>query len=151
MPQIERSAGTGIELQIEVAPGLWPVSIDPARLQAALLNIVINAREAMPSGGRLRIEAANIGSTADVSGMKVMVVVSDSGTGMNPEVAERAFDPFYTTRELGRGLGLSMAYGFVKQSGGRMEIDSIVGKGTSVRFYLPRAGERPMFGARLLH
>jgi signal transduction histidine kinase len=80
-----------------------------------------------------------------------MISVIDTGHGMPPEIAARAVDPFFTTRELGRGLGLSMAYGFIKQSGGSMEIDSAVGKGTAVRICLSRAGERPMFGARLLH
>ena len=112
----------------------------------------------MASGGVIRIEAANIdpvppgpGGPATSAGERVMISVIDSGHGMPPEIAARAVDPFFTTRELGRGLGLSMAYGFVKQSGGKMEIDSAAGRGTTVLLYLPRAGERPMFGARLLH
>ncbi|HKR43522.1 MAG TPA: response regulator, partial [Paraburkholderia sp.] len=132
-----------------VAGGLWNAYVDSHQLENVVLNLAINARDAMPDGGMLTLELANamlddryVRSFPDVrAGQYVMLSVTDTGTGMSPEVAEHAFDPFFTTKSEGEGtgLGLSMAYGFVKQSGGHIRIYSEVGHGTTVRAYLPRS------------
>ncbi|APW39652.1 two-component system sensor histidine kinase/response regulator [Rhodoferax koreense] len=148
---IARTMGPGITMEVVGAAGLWTVEADPNQLENALLNLCINARDAMPDGGKLSIETGNrwlderTARERDVSpGQYVSLCVSDNGVGMPPEVVARAFDPFYTTKPLGQGtgLGLSMVYGFSKQSGGQVRIYSEVGKGTMVCIYLPRhAGE----------
>jgi PAS domain S-box-containing protein len=139
--------------QIEVSPKLaadaWPAMVDPSQLSTAILNLALNARDAMPEGGKLVIESRNVhldeGYTSlhsDVAvGDYVMVAVSDTGSGISPKNLERVFDPFFTTKEVGKGtgLGLSMVFGFVKQSGGHIKIYSEVGHGTSVKLYLPRS------------
>jgi signal transduction histidine kinase/CheY-like chemotaxis protein len=145
---LRRTLGEKVRLEVAPAPDLWPVCTDPAQLESAIINLAINARDAMPGGGALRIETANVavdafeaeGEDALKPGDYVTVTVADSGTGMRPEVAARAIEPFFTTKEVGRGtgLGLSQVYGFVRQSGGHLAIDSIAGSGTSVRLYLPR-------------
>ena len=145
-----RALGERIELRHRVAPDLWPAIVDPHELEHVLLNLVLNARDAMPDGGVLGIEAGNAILDAEYAaqyedvtpGEYVQLVVSDSGTGMAPEVLDRVFDPFFTTKEMGKGsgLGLSVAYGFVKQSGGHIQNYSEIGHGTTVRLYLPRAG-----------
>jgi signal transduction histidine kinase/CheY-like chemotaxis protein len=144
---IRRTMGAEIEIEIVAAGGLWPSLIDPNQLENALLNLSINARDAMPDGGKLTIETANRwldehgARQRDVPpGQYVSLCVSDTGTGMSPDVIARAFDPFYTTKPLGEGtgLGLSMIYGFVRQSGGQVRIYSEVGKGAMVCLYLPR-------------
>ena len=144
---IRRSIGPAITLTVVGAPRLWPTLVDPNQLENALLNLCINARDAMPGGGRLTIETANLrldGRSArerDLPpGPYVTIAVTDTGTGMAPEVAARAFDPFFTTKPLGQGtgLGLSMIYGFVRQSGGQARIHSEPGRGTTMRLYLPR-------------
>ena len=126
---------------------LWTTLVDPNQLENALLNLCINARDAMPDGGKLAIEAANMvvdereGRLRDLPpGQYVTLSVQDTGTGMAPEVVERAFEPFFTTKPLGMGtgLGLSMIYGFAKQAGGKTQIQSEVGNGTRVTLYLPR-------------
>jgi PAS domain S-box-containing protein len=144
---LRRSLGETVELRVNHAEELSRVAIDAGQFEAALLNLCINARDAMPEGGRLTIETANVEldeayaeQHPDVkAGPYVLVAVSDSGQGMPPEVAARAFDPFFTTKEKGRGtgLGLSMVYGFTKQSGGHVAIYSEVGVGTVVKLYLP--------------
>ena len=133
------------------ASDLWPVLADPTQLEAALTNLAINARDAMPKGGTLIIETANktLGKqyqaeNPDVApGHYVMLVVSDTGVGMAREILERVFEPFFTTKDEGKGtgLGLSMVYGFAKQSRGHVKIYSEPGHGTAVRVYLPRSTE----------
>ena len=145
------AAGDHVQLQFLLSPTVDPCRVDPAQFQAALLNLVVNARDAMPEGGgRVSIETGSVmldaASSADVApGRYVRVTVSDTGSGMSPEVIERAFEPFYTTKEVGKGsgLGLSQVYGFVKQSGGHIDLGSESGVGTTVRIYLPRAYDAP--------
>ncbi|CAO3439370.1 response regulator [Azospirillum endophyticum] len=141
-----RTLGQSVRIQTEVSPGLWSAMIDPTQLEMAVLNLALNARDAMPGGGTLWILAANrtVG-TGQVSGLAagdyVVLRVCDTGTGMPEEVAARAFEPFFTTKEVGRGtgLGLSMVHGLATQSGGGVELDSRPGLGTTVTLYLPRA------------
>ncbi|WP_456107173.1 response regulator [Pseudomonas mangiferae] len=139
---IRRTVGPQIELHTEAARDLWTILCDPNQLENALLNLCINARDAMPDGGQLLIETANVhlGEGDLPAGPYVAIAVSDTGTGMSAEVAARAFDPFFTTKPLGMGtgLGLSMIYGFAKQSGGLANIQSVPGAGTRVCLYLPR-------------
>jgi PAS domain S-box-containing protein len=139
--------------QIEVSPKLaadtWPAMVDPSQLSTAILNLALNARDAMPGGGKLVIETRNVhldegyaSMNSDVAvGDYVMIAVSDTGAGISPENLEKVFDPFFTTKEVGKGtgLGLSMVFGFVKQSGGHIKIYSELGHGTSVKIYLPRS------------
>jgi len=148
---LKRTLGETIDLHVALAPKLWDCEADAAQLQNALINLALNARDAMPQGGKLTIETANAAldehyaaAHSEVTpGDYVALGISDSGTGMPPEVIERAFDPFFTTKEAGRGsgLGLSMVYGFVKQSRGHVKIYSEVGLGTTVRVYLPRSDQ----------
>jgi PAS domain S-box-containing protein len=148
---IGRTVGPTIAMEVVGAAGLWPTLVDQNQLENALLNLCINARDAMPDGGRLTIETANkwlddrAARDRDLpSGQYISLCVTDTGTGMAPEVIERAFDPFFTTKPLGQGtgLGLSMIYGFARQSGGQVRIYSEVGDGTTMCLYLPRfAGE----------
>jgi signal transduction histidine kinase/CheY-like chemotaxis protein len=146
---LERTVGEHIALQTSLAEDLWPALADPSQLEDAIINLAVNARDAMPKGGDLALETANVrldevcaaGRTDVPPGDYVAVFVTDSGTGMPPEVIERAFEPFFTTKAVGRGsgLGLSMVYGFVRQSGGHVRIDSELGHGTSIRMYFPKA------------
>ena len=144
---VRRTVGPAIEVEVVEAVGLWATLVDPNQLENALLNLCINARDAMPEGGRLTIETANRWIDARTArerelepGQYVSLSVSDTGTGMPPEVIAKAFDPFFTTKPLGlgTGLGLSMIYGFARQSGGQVRIYSEVGDGTNVCLYLPR-------------
>ena len=145
---LRQSIGEHIEVETVLAGGLWRTHIDAPQLENAILNLCVNARDAMPDGGKLTIETHNghldqiyADTNAEVTaGQFVLVSVTDSGTGMPPEVIERAFDPFYTTKEVGKGtgLGLSQVFGFVKQSGGHVKIYSELGIGTTVKLYLPR-------------
>ena len=144
---IRRTAGPEIAVEVVAAGGLWSTLVDPNQLENALLNLCINARDAMPEGGQLTIETGNkwldarAAQDRDVPpGQYVTLCVSDTGSGMTPEVIRRAFDPFFTTKPIGvgTGLGLSMIYGFVRQSGGQARIYSESGKGTMVCLYLPR-------------
>ena len=144
---IRRTVGTHIALENVAAGGIWTTLVDPSQLENALLNLCINARDAMPDGGRIVIETANkwldvhaAGERDLATGQYVTLSVSDNGCGMSAEVIARAFDPFFTTKPLGlgTGLGLSMIYGFAKQSGGQVRIYSEVGQGTSVCLWLPR-------------
>jgi PAS domain S-box-containing protein len=144
---IRRTIGPAVSLEVVAAPGLWTVLVDPNQLENALLNLCINARDAMPDGGHLVIESANTwldeakaGERELAPGPYLTLSVTDTGTGMPPEVIERAFDPFFTTKPIGMGtgLGLSMAYGFVRQSNGQLRISSEVGRGSTLCLYLPR-------------
>jgi len=143
--------GESIELRIELQPRLWQANTDEHQLENALLNLVINARDAMPDGGQLTVKTsiARIDTQQDTlaPGEYVLLSVEDSGTGMSAEVMGRAFDPFFTTKPIGQGtgLGLSMVYGFIKQTGGHVQIDSVEGQGTRMLLYLPchlEQGER---------
>lgn len=144
---IRRSVGPGVHVEVVGAAGLWLSKVDPSQLESALLNLAINARDAMPEGGRITIETANkwlddrSARERDMRpGQYISLCVSDTGTGMNAEVIARAFDPFYTTKPLGQGtgLGLSMVHGFARQSGGQVRIYSELGAGTTMCIYLPR-------------
>src|SRR3954463_9101290 len=144
---LRRTIGETIDLEIVASAGLWSTLCDPNQLESALLNLAINARDAMPDGGKLTIRTVNAqidGIDADtpalLPGGYIQIDVTDTGTGMSPEVAARAFDPFFPTKPIGQGtgLGLSMIYGFARQSNGHVLIDSRPGTGTSVRLYLPR-------------
>ena len=145
---LERTLGETIIVETVLGGGLWRGHADPSQLENAILNLAVNARDAMPDGGRLTLETANVDlddayARANVevkAGQYVMIAVTDTGSGMPPEVIERAFDPFYTTKPTGAGtgLGLSQVFGFVKQSGGHVKIYSELGQGTTVKVYLPR-------------
>ncbi len=144
---LRRTIGETIDLAVVASDGLWTTLCDPNQLESALLNLAINARDAMPRGGKLTISTANVridGINADAPALSpgeyICIDVTDTGTGMSPEVAARAFDPFFTTKPIGQGtgLGLSMIYGFARQSNGHATIDSKIGRGTSVKIYLPR-------------
>ncbi|WP_018261425.1 PAS domain-containing hybrid sensor histidine kinase/response regulator [Methylobacterium sp. WSM2598] len=144
---IRRTVGPAITIEVVGAAGLWPALVDPPQLENALLNLCINARDAMPEGGRITIETANkwlddrAARERDLPpGQYLSLCVTDTGTGMTPEVIAKAFDPFFTTKPIGQGtgLGLSMIYGFVRQSGGQVRIYSEVGQGTTMCLYLPR-------------
>jgi PAS domain S-box-containing protein len=146
---LRRALGETIDVETVVAGGLWNTLVDIHQLENVILNLAINARDAMPEGGRLTMELANamlddgyVAGVPDVTaGQYVMLAVTDTGTGMPPDVVERAFDPFFTTKPEGQGtgLGLSTAYGFVRQSGGHARIYSEPGHGTTIRIYLPRS------------
>jgi len=145
---LRRVIGENLRVETVLAGGLWRTFADPAQLENAIVNLCVNARDAMPDGGRLTIETSNAHlddayaatHTEVEPGQYVMISVSDTGTGMPPEVVERAFDPFYTTKGVGRGtgLGLSQVHGFVKQSHGHVKIYSEPGVGTTIKIYLPR-------------
>jgi CheY-like chemotaxis protein len=145
---LDRALGEDIALKTVLADGLWPAVIDPSQLEEAILNLAVNARDAMPNGGRLIIETTNAHLDMDYAaqnpgvtpGGYVAVIVTDSGTGMPPAIIERVFEPFFTTKEVGKGtgLGLSMVYGFLKQSQGHVKIYSELGHGTSFKLYFPR-------------
>lgn len=148
-----RTIGAHITVETVLAGGLWQVSADPNQVENAILNLAVNARDAMPQGGKLTLETANAYldeayariNAEVIPGQYAMLAISDTGIGMTPDVVEKAFEPFFTTKGLGEGtgLGLSQAYGFIKQSGGHIKIYSELGEGTTVRLYLPRLPEQP--------
>jgi signal transduction histidine kinase len=147
---IRKAVGETCRIKVQADDGLWLCHVDPALLHTALLNLALNARDAMPDGGVLEIEMSNIvvneGAVAGcLPGSYVRLSVRDTGLGMPPEVRGRVFEPFFTTKEVGKGtgLGLSMVYGFVRQSEGHVEIESTLGKGTTVTLYLPKATQKP--------
>lgn len=145
---IRRTLGEQVEIETVLGGGLWLTLVDPNQLENAILNLAVNARDAMPDGGRLTIETGNAhldelyAASADgvQVGQYVLLAVSDTGSGMSPDISARAFEPFFTTKDAGHGtgLGLSQVYGFVKQSGGHVKIYSEIGHGTTVKIYLPR-------------
>jgi PAS domain S-box-containing protein len=145
---LQRSLGERVQVETVGAAGLWWIEVDQNQLESALVNLAINARDAMPNGGKLTIEGANTWVDEDYSrlnpelptGQYVVICVTDTGTGMAPDVLNRAFEPFFTTKELGQGtgLGLSQVYGFVKQSGGHIKIYSEINQGTTIKIYMPR-------------
>jgi PAS domain S-box-containing protein len=148
-----RTIGITVRVETVLTEGLWPALVDPTQIELVLLNLAINARDAMPGGGRLTIRTANVsrgGAPRDLApGDYVLLSVSDTGEGMSEEVLRRAVEPFFTTKEPGKGsgLGLSMVHGVATQSGGGLHIDSRLGRGTTVNVYLPRA-RRPSAAAR---
>jgi CheY-like chemotaxis protein len=143
---LARTIGPHIRIETRLEPQLWSALADRTQIEVIILNLAINARDAMPSGGRLTISTSNLPAVPNAlsselaPGEYVAIAVSDTGTGMTPEVLARAFEPFFTTKETGRGtgLGLSQLYGFAKQSGGTARIESVEGQGTTVTIYLPR-------------
>jgi signal transduction histidine kinase len=147
-----RTLGETVQLEVVCDRALWLCEVDPAQLETAILNLSINARDAMPSGGHLTIDARNVALDASAllvdeelsPGDYVQVSVTDDGTGIAPELLNKVFEPFFTTKEVGRGsgLGLSMVYGFAKQSRGQIKIYSELGHGTTVRLFLPRSRDR---------
>ncbi len=150
---LRRTIGETITIETVLAGGLWRIAVDPNQLENAIVNLAVNARDAMPEGGRLTIETVNAyldepyaAAHADevVQGQYVMVAISDTGSGMSREVVEQAFEPFFTTKPIGMGtgLGLSMVYGFAKQSGGHVKIYSEIGEGTTIKLYFPRLNEQ---------
>ena len=151
---MRRAIGEQVEMIMTLSPLLAPAQIDPTEFETAILNLVINSRDAMPSGGRITIETQNAtidrqfaASNPEITpGAYVMIAVSDSGTGMTPAVLARALDPFFTTKEVGKGsgLGLSQVYGFAKTAGGHVTIESELGIGTTVKLYLPKSSDRPI-------
>jgi PAS domain S-box-containing protein len=152
MPDLIRHAvGEGIEVETVLSSGLWTVSVDVNQLETAILNLVLNSRDAMEGSGKLTIETGNAlldegyaaAHTEVRPGQYVLIAVSDTGAGMSAEVAEKAFEPFFTTKQAGEGtgLGLSQVFGFVKQSGGHVKIYSELGEGTTVKIYLPRLSQ----------
>jgi CheY-like chemotaxis protein len=153
---LARTIGVAVEIRTALATDLWPALVDPNQLELVVLNLALNARDAMPGGGTLSIETRNVAAAgldpalALAAGDYVAVAVADTGTGMPEEVAARAFEPFFTTKEPGRGsgLGLSQVYGVARQSGGTVRIRSAVGQGTMVELYLPRASDRPVAAER---
>ncbi len=144
-----RALGAQIEIEAKLEPSAWPALVDPTQLTTALLNLAINARDAMPDGGKLTLETKNVvlddsyaGANRDVQpGNYVMIAVSDIGNGIPEAILDRVFEPFFSTKAAGKGtgLGLSMVYGFVKQSSGHIRIYSEDGHGTTIRIYLPRS------------
>jgi signal transduction histidine kinase len=151
---LRRTIATNIEIKTELDSDLWLAEVDPAQVESALVNLAVNARDAMPNGGQLTIETVNkkldgpyaVENVGVAAGDYAMLSVSDTGTGIPPAILNRVFDPFFTTKEVGKGtgLGLSMVYGFAKQSGGHVKIYSEEGHGTAVRLYLPRAKQGTM-------
>jgi CheY-like chemotaxis protein len=142
-----RTLGEDIKVETVLSAGMWRTNVDPSQLESAILNLAVNARDAMPGGGKLTIETAKASIDDDYarqfdvdSGQYVLICVTDEGTGMTPEVMAKAFDPFFTTKGVGKGtgLGLSQVFGFVRQSGGHVKIYSEVGRGATVKIYLPR-------------
>jgi signal transduction histidine kinase len=146
---LQRTLGEAISITMKLGELLWETRVDPSQVEDALLNLAINARDAMPDGGTLTIETANVQLDTHYAALHpevtpgdyVMLALTDTGTGMPPEIVERAMEPFFSTKEPGKGtgLGLAMIYGFAKQSGGHLSIYSEVGVGTTIRLYLPRA------------
>lgn len=147
---LDRSLRGDVHVEFNFANDLWPVEVDPGELELVVLNLAVNARDAMPDGGSLLVRAENLVDTAEAEFVRLSF--ADTGTGMTPEVQARVFEPFYTTKEVGKGsgLGLAQVHGFAKQSGGSVRIDSHVGRGTTIELMLPRSRNTPSAGERHL-
>ena len=147
---LDRSLRGDVHVEFNFANDLWPVEVDPGELELVVLNLAVNARDAMPDGGSLLVRAENLVDTAEAEFVRLSF--ADTGTGMTPEVQARVFEPFYTTKEVGKGsgLGLAQVHGFAKQSGGSVLIDSHVGRGTTIELMLPRSRNTPSAGERHL-
>src|SRR6185295_3826828 len=151
---LRRTIPESIRMEFVRAGGLWSIHADPNGLESAIVNLAVNARDAMPDGGKLTIETANaylddpyaVAHAEVAAGQYVLIAITDTGHGMTPEVSARAFEPFFTTKTVGAGtgLGLSQVYGFMKQSGGHVKIYSEPGVGTTVKLYLPRYSDSAM-------
>jgi len=149
---LQRAVGETIEVELDLDAALHPVRLDPGQFESAILNLAVNARDAMPEGGRLTLKTCNAALTPDdlaampelAPGEYILVFVLDTGTGMDARTLTRVFEPFFTTKDVGKGtgLGLSQVYGFAKQAGGHVRIESGLGQGTTVKLYLPRSVER---------
>ncbi|MDB5935267.1 MAG: hypothetical protein JWQ01_2611 [Massilia sp.] len=144
MQLLSSAVGSSVSLRLDLTEQLWPVQVDPVQLELALVNIALNACDAMPQGGALRISAENVAAgrgPREMPGDFVLLRLTDTGIGMSPEVLSNALDPFFTTKPMGQanGLGLAQVYGFANQSGGLLRLDSVEGEGTTVEIYLPRA------------
>jgi CheY-like chemotaxis protein len=153
VPMLRRVIGDDIKLEMNLAEPLWLTTMDPGQLEQVIVNLAVNARDAMPNGGSLVLETANVdlddsyarrGPHGGTSGPHVMLAVTDTGVGMDAETQARMFEPFYTTKPAGRGtgLGLSMVYGVVKQTGASIWVYSELGRGSTFKIYLPRAAEQ---------
>ena len=140
---LERSLREDVKVEFEFSDGLWPIEVDPSQFDVAILNIAINARDAMSEGGRIRIAAHNYPAGGETSRDMVRVSIRDSGAGIAPDLLEKVFEPFFTTKSVGSGtgLGLSQVYGFVRSSGGEVRIESAVGRGTTVFLLFPRSSQ----------
>jgi two-component system, NtrC family, sensor kinase len=146
---LRTAVGRAIEIEVAASAQTWPAMMDPYQAEMALLNLAVNARDAMPHGGRIALGSSNVHVTSDMGlpelapGDYVVISFADTGSGMAPEIAQRAFEPFFTTKETGKGsgLGLSQVHGFAAQSGGAVRMTSLPGTGTTVRLYLPRASQ----------
>ena len=152
---LDRSLRGDVQVKTELPDGLWPVEVDPGELELVVLNLAVNARDAMPEGGQITISAVNVPGRADGEyvGDYVRLSVADTGTGMPPDVITRVFEPFFTTKEVGRGsgLGLAQTHGFVRSSGGDVRINSVLGKGTEISLFLPRSLKSPVAPAERTH
>src|SRR3546814_540053 len=148
---LQSTMGGSVQIRTALQTELWPAMIDPTQIELVVLNLAINARDAMEVGGALTVETGNVTLDPPVqpqeapAGDHVMIAVTDTGSGMSDEVLAKAFEPFFTTKEVGKGsgLGLSQVFGLAKQSGGGVRIDSTLGEGTSVQVFLPRADAPP--------
>ena len=148
---LQSTIGGSVSIETELSEDLWPALVDPTQLDIAVLNLAINARDAMEIGGTLKVSTANVrlgpprAAEEPAAGDYVAICVSDTGAGMSPEVRTKVFEPFFTTKEIGKGsgLGLSQVLGFAKQSGGGVRIESQPGRGTAVHIFLPRANAAP--------
>jgi CheY-like chemotaxis protein len=144
---LDRTLRGDVHVETQFAPDLWPASVDPAELELVLLNLCVNARDAMPQGGTITVSAENAPAfvQGDLRGDFVRLAVADTGSGMTPEIMAKAFEPFFTTKEIGKGsgLGLPQVHGFAKQSGGSVAIASTLGAGTTITLLLPRSAQMP--------
>jgi CheY-like chemotaxis protein len=144
---LDRSLRGDVQVVFEFAEDLWPIEVDPGELELVVLNLAVNARDAMPNGGTITVRGENCPACRvdNLKGDFVCLSVTDTGTGMAPEVRDRVFEPFFTTKDIGKGsgLGLAQVHGFATQSGGTVRIDSEVGTGTTISLYLPRTWKEP--------